>query len=258
MNILGHGSHSPHAESAIRHIKNKARSTVASLPYTLPVRWSAALIAFVTHTVNMVPRSSSPGHISAYTSFTGRIPNIYKHAPHAFGIAGFLQRANTVRSNTADPRQDYCIWFGTTRNLAGTHQCFNIATLQMITGDIFRPAPLTPDAARRISRLASDKEFVEQSPLEPFLMNPSPPYPLDPNRGVLNDIAAAPPSQVHPSLEVQVHEADQIPSTIADDVTETPQIPTDTEQIMLQVSTIFLANKGRSTSERTRHIKIRY
>ena len=80
MNILGHGSHTPHAEAAIRHIKNKARSTVASLPYNLPVRWSAALIAFVTHTVNMVPRSSAPGHISAYTSFTGRIPNFDKHA----------------------------------------------------------------------------------------------------------------------------------------------------------------------------------
>ena len=38
MNILDHGSHTPHAEGAIRHVKNKARSTVASLPYTMPVR----------------------------------------------------------------------------------------------------------------------------------------------------------------------------------------------------------------------------
>ena len=26
LNVLGHGSHTPHAESALRHIKNKARA----------------------------------------------------------------------------------------------------------------------------------------------------------------------------------------------------------------------------------------
>jgi hypothetical protein len=76
-NILGHGSDTPHAEESIRHLKNKARSTVASLPYTLPLRWAAALMAFVTHTVNMVPRSSSPGHVSAYTSSTGLISPVH-------------------------------------------------------------------------------------------------------------------------------------------------------------------------------------
>ena len=120
MNILGHGSHTPHAESAIRHLKNKACSTVASLPYPLPSRWAVALIAFVTHTINMVPISSAPGHISAYTNFTGRIPNFQKHTPYAFGTAGFLQKASHASSNSAAPRKDYCIWLGTTRNLAGT------------------------------------------------------------------------------------------------------------------------------------------
>ena len=50
LNVLGHGSHAPHIESAIRHIKNKARSTLYSLPYPLPSRLAAALIAFVVHT----------------------------------------------------------------------------------------------------------------------------------------------------------------------------------------------------------------
>jgi hypothetical protein len=48
LNILGHGSHTPHAKSAIRHIKNKARSTLHSLPYVLPqncVQHSLALLS---------------------------------------------------------------------------------------------------------------------------------------------------------------------------------------------------------------------
>ena len=212
MNILGHGSHAPHAESAIRHIKNKARSTVASLPYTMPVRWAAALIAFVTHTVNMVPRSSAPGHISAYTNFTGRIPNFTKHTPHAFGIAGFLQKASHASSNSSAPRQDYCIWLGTTRNLAGTHNCFNIVTLRMMTGDKFTPAPLTADAAKRLTQLAGQKEGDLRQPDEPDLMNPSPPYPLNPNRGVANDVSTPSRDPIATNDPIVTHTDASLPS----------------------------------------------
>jgi Reverse transcriptase (RNA-dependent DNA polymerase) len=196
LNLLGHGSHAPHAEAAIRHVKNKARSTKFSLPYELPSRWAPALITFVVHTINMVPRSSSPGHISAYTSFTGRIPNFEKHAPFAFGTPGFLQRANGPLSNTANTRGDYGIWLGTTRNLAGTHTVFNLSTLHTMNGDIFRPAPLTPEAAARISRLAGALDTSVPIPSsELSLPNPSPFYPLDPNRGVHADLQV-PPSPI--------------------------------------------------------------
>lgn len=40
LNVLGRGSRAHHAESAIRHIKNKARSTAHSLAYTLPGKWA--------------------------------------------------------------------------------------------------------------------------------------------------------------------------------------------------------------------------
>ena len=70
------------------------------------------------------------------------------------------------------------------RNLAGTHNCFNLASLRMMAGDIFTPAPLPEDAARRITRLAGHHKTVVQPPEEPDLFNP---YPLDPNRGVHND-----------------------------------------------------------------------
>jgi Zinc knuckle len=61
LNILGHGSHTPHAESAIRHVKNKARSRMYSLLFPLGTRFAAALIAFVVHTINMVPKHNAPG-----------------------------------------------------------------------------------------------------------------------------------------------------------------------------------------------------
>jgi hypothetical protein len=113
LNILGRGSHTPHAESAIRHIKNKARSTAHSLAFSLASRLVAALIAFVVHTANMVPKVNAVGHYPAHTGFLGRVPNFTRDAPFAFGTAGFLQRAPGPTYNSAAPRGSYCIWLGT-------------------------------------------------------------------------------------------------------------------------------------------------
>ena len=191
VNILGHGSHAPHIESAIRHIKNKARSTLYSLPYPLPSRLAAALIAFVVHTANMVPKHNAPGHLPAYyTAFRGRAPSYKIDAPHSFGTTGFLQRPLGPLSNTSAPRADYCLWLGTTRSLKGTHRCFNMSTLAEITGDIFRPAPLTHEAVQRLRRLAGSSISEDNTTIssEEALVNPDEAYALDPNRGVTEDI----------------------------------------------------------------------
>lgn len=144
LNILGHGSHAPHVESAIRHIKNKARSVLHSLSFPLASKFAAALIAFVVHTSNMVPKINAVGHYPAHTAFTGRVPRFTRDAPYAFGQAGFLQKAQHSQSNSAAPRGDYVIWLGTTHNISGTHRCFNVETLREISGDVLRPALLTP------------------------------------------------------------------------------------------------------------------
>ena len=70
VNILDHGSHTPHTKAAIGHIKNKARSTMYSLPYSLPSKLAAALIAFVVHAANMVPKINAVGHLPAHTAFS--------------------------------------------------------------------------------------------------------------------------------------------------------------------------------------------
>ena len=94
------------------------------------------------------------------------MPNFKKQTPHPFEIAGFLQHANGPRYNSADPRADYVIWLGTTRNLAGAHRCFNFTTMQEVTGDNFTPAPLTFQAVQRIDQLAGAADLTPTS-IEP-------------------------------------------------------------------------------------------
>ena len=178
-------------------MKNKARSTAFSLPFTLPSKLAPALITFVTYTANMIPKANSPDHVPAYTQFTGRIPSFVKQPPHHFGQSGFLQRPKGPTSNSAAQRADYVIWLGTTRNLAGTHRCLNLSTLAEITGDKFTPAPITQDAIDRLMSLAGYPPPPAQPPTtcapEPFLENLAPHYPLDPHRGVLSDEPASDP-----------------------------------------------------------------
>ena len=197
LNVMGHGTHIPHVESAIRHLKNKARSTAFSLPFTLPSKLAPALITFVTYTANMIPKANSPDHVPAYTQFTGRIPSFVKQTPHHFGQSGYLQRPKGPASNSAAQRADYVIWLGTTRNLAGTHRCLNLSTLAEITGDKFTPAPITQDAIDRLMSLAGYPPPPAQPPTtcapEPFLESLAPHYPLDPHRGVLSDEPASDP-----------------------------------------------------------------
>ena len=190
LNILGHGSHAPHAESAIRHVKNMARSTVHSLGYPLPPRWTCHLIAFIVCMANLIPKLNSMGSRSAYSNFTGRIPSYPTIAPFPFGITGFLQRAKTANSNSAAPRADYGIWIGTTRTSSGTHKMINLDSLQIITGDKFQPAPLTAAAVTRITTLATGHITPALPPTEPLLTDHTPRYDLDPDRGV--DTAPAP------------------------------------------------------------------
>ena len=232
VNILGHGSHTPHAEAAIRHVKNKARSTLYSLPFPLPLRLAPALIAFVVHTANMVPKCNAPGHLPAFTAFRGRTPSYKVDAPHAFGTSGFLQRASGTHTNTAAPRADYCIWLGTTRNLKGTHRCFNLSTLAEVTGDTFRPAPLTSEAIDRLRRLAGTPMISNSAPnnQELPLSDPNSPYALDPNRGVEENDSAV----LEPTLSVPILVSANNP-------------PDDSDQLELTTPPVEIAKEGLTT-----------
>ena len=109
-----------------------------------------------------------------------------------------MQRASGPTSNSAAPRGDYCIWLGTTHNLAGTHRCLNIDTLREITGDTFRPSILTESAILRLTHLSGQslEPLPPPAPIEQVLDNPTPSYPLDPNRGVeLHNNVDVPPTE---------------------------------------------------------------
>lgn len=72
--------------------------------------------------------------------------------------------------------------------MKGTHRCLNLSTLREVTGDTFRPAPLTTDAIIRLKQLTQHQEDQQDITSEPLIDNPNTPYSLDPTRGVDNEI----------------------------------------------------------------------
>jgi hypothetical protein len=100
---------------------------------------------------------------------------------------------------------------GTTHNISGTHRCLNLETLREITGDVFRPALLTPIAVRRLTQLAGSQPPLPSlsSTYEEQLTDATPPYALDPNRGVEEVQEVIQPS----SDEVVQLSSDEAPTT---------------------------------------------
>ena len=147
-------------ETTRNHLRDEPNSELPSAIRQNNDSAYAALIAFVVHTSNVVPKVNAVGHYPAHTAFTGRVPSFTRDAPYAFCQAGFLQRPQHSQSNSVAPRGDYCIWLGTTHNLSGTNRCSNLETLREITDDVFLPALLTPPAVQRLTLLAGPQPLL--------------------------------------------------------------------------------------------------
>ena len=103
-----------------------------------------------------------------------------------------------------------------TAHRGGTHNFFNLASLRMMTGDLFKPTPITDDAISRITQLGGLTEYL--SPLPHALFDPAPSYPLDPDRGVVEQ---------HDHILLQENDAS---SNLTDDnpLAINPPLPADT------------------------------
>lgn len=108
-----------------------------------------------------------------------------------------------------------------------------MSTLAEITGDTFRPAPLTHEAVQRLRQLAGSSISEDNSTISPeeALVNPDEAYALDPNRGVTEDITPVEmeivPIESVPDLRLDSNPSDGVfdpveitVATEADDPTE--------------------------------------
>ncbi len=192
INISGAGDHVPQAEAAIKTVKNRARSIVNSLPYTLPNDWIPHLITFAVQRINMVPtrdESTSPRE-----NFLGRKLDMSTDLKTTFGalVETYNPRAS---SNIFTPRVEVGIALYNTGNLQGTWVITKIPSKEIISRTNLKERVMDEETIEFINRLDIPK---------------SKKFTLDPTD------ASAPPPENNAEL------SDQKISKFSEEITTTP------------------------------------
>jgi hypothetical protein len=100
-------NHIASLDRAIRFLKDRVRTTLASLPYVLPKPLLRNAIAFVTHNLNLLAHSHSPSLVvSPRELLTGRKTDVNIDFRIAFG--SYVQMYQTETSNSMEERTLGC------------------------------------------------------------------------------------------------------------------------------------------------------
>ena len=150
------GHHERTAEGSIRHKKDKMRTIIASLKYTLPISLYPDLMEWVVSCINMIPNSKCP------TSFprlllTGSRTNFKRSLRASFGeVATFLEPSQTKRKeqNAPLPRGHIGIITGRVHN-NGSVRAFLLNSKTNVIRFKFIKIQLTKDITSQINEINS-------------------------------------------------------------------------------------------------------
>ena len=115
---LHSGLHNKRVERAIRHIKEKERTMLCDLIYTLPTVLYGELLDAAIVSVNAMPDTKSGPHMSPYQIVTGRRP---KPRTFKFGTVGLCY---SLRADTPDDRAEWGIFLDNADNATSNYRVF--------------------------------------------------------------------------------------------------------------------------------------
>jgi len=147
-NVVGPGQHEPVSERKIRLVKERTRSVLHSLPYTLPAKLLLYLVLFVTYCLNIIPVKCNGIHMSPREVLTGRKVNYKRDLRFQFGEYIQATTPNVV-SNSMQSRTDGDIALLSAGNVEGTIYAYNIATKRIVKRDRWKVLPI-PDIVIKI------------------------------------------------------------------------------------------------------------
>ena len=132
--ICGAGSHEPIVERAIRVIKDRVRSVLASLSYHLPSKLISYCVNFCVNRINAVVRSGG-GSFSAKEAFTGYKLDYNVDCKCSFGEYVQLYRHNKHPNSVRDGRSVGAIALMPVENNRGTWKFFVLTSENVVSSD---------------------------------------------------------------------------------------------------------------------------
>ena len=188
--VVGAGSHVAIAERAIRVVKERVRSVIHDLPYSLPKKLMPMCIAFVTNRLNSVPHGSGTG-LSAREEFRGIKLDFKSDLKLSFGDYVQVYNNQAQKNSVRDPRTIGCIALAPTENGRGTWRFFNLMTGAIITSDRWIILPINEQVCKHLNdmykaenadkhvKIVGDEPIVappiQDPPVEPLVPELEPP-----------------------------------------------------------------------------------
>ena len=118
LDVTGAGEAVAAVERKIRHIKERVRTVVNFLPFSLNEKLEVWLVKYAVSRIVLAPRRNSLNHISPREKLIGRKLDVDKEIKHGFG--DYVQVHNNIIDNSTKPRTAGTIALMSSGNLEGS------------------------------------------------------------------------------------------------------------------------------------------
>ena len=130
LDVTGAGVAVAVVERKIRHIKERVRSVINTLPFKLSEKLEVWLVKYAVSRIVLAPKRNSIDHISPREKLSGRKIDVDKEMKHGFG--DYVQVHNDVIDNSTKPRTAGAIALMSSGNLEGSWYYMLLANEEIV------------------------------------------------------------------------------------------------------------------------------
>ena len=154
INPAGSGEHVPVVERKIETLKERVRSYLQSLHYTLMFSLLRYLVEYCVVMINLLSDNQRVDPTSPYELFTGEKVDYKKQLRISFGDYAECRNPNRKPTNSIKSRTDPCIALLPILNAQGSYLFFDLTTRRTVVRDKWRELPFPKDIMLRLEKLA--------------------------------------------------------------------------------------------------------
>lgn len=154
VNSTGAGQHVPVIERTIETVKERVRSLLHGLPYTLPFSFLRYLVEYVNIMLNLEPCQQREDRTSAYELFHGRKVDYERQLRITFGDYAEVHDPHPI-TNSMTARTQPCIALLPKLNEEGSYIFLNLNTRKTCVRNQWVEKPLDDVTLKRLETLAA-------------------------------------------------------------------------------------------------------
>ena len=153
VDISGAGGHVGRVERRIQVVKERVRTHIHHLPYTLSLIGLSMCVLYCVSRMNYLPTRARAGGVSPREAFLGRKPDAKRDFRCAFG--DYVMTTVPTTDNSMKARTEDCVAMLPTGNRTGSVRMLSLATGRIVTRDQFKILPMPLSVIARMNELAA-------------------------------------------------------------------------------------------------------